>query len=300
MANTLLPTARSCKPFVRSRSSRVRTRAEKVTSIPARQGWFIENNAALIKAAGAYKPDAKLIAEVDALPAKGIEHYYKTEAANFNEDYLRDYVQVSQSRPDDATDAAAVQRMIGTQQAFLNKWKRDDYLKTSRDALDTLRSWANVVEDKALSANVSAKVAQISEQHATTLRQKYFGSPQLLDDAMDYYRLPVSDNSTVEPKVAAVRAQALKLGDEANAKNRYELAGSYYDVADAGDKADAVRERGRQLAMKKMQPQIDQMRKQADAMAKEFSDPAKVAEMQKQAEAASQCRAGPAGWGQGQ
>jgi hypothetical protein len=103
---------------------------------------------------------------------------------------------------------------------------------------------------------------------------------------MDYYRLPVSDNSTVEPKLAAVRAQALKLGDEANARNRYELAGSYYDVADADDKADAVRERGRQLAMKKMQPQIDQMRKQADAMAKEFSDPAKIAEMQKQAEAA--------------
>ncbi len=188
------------------------------------------------------------------MPAKGIDHYFKTEAANFNEDFLRDYVQIAQSRPDDPTDAAALQRMISTQQAFLNKWKRDDFLKTSRDALDTLRTWANVVEDKALSANVSAKVAQISEQHATTLRQKYFGSPQLLSDAMDYYRLPVSDNSLVENKLAAVRAQAMKLGDEANAKNRYELAGAYYDVADADDKADAVRERGRQVAMKKMQP----------------------------------------------
>jgi hypothetical protein len=38
--------------------------------------------------------------------------------------------------------------------------------------------------------------------------------------------------------------------------------------------------------MKKMQPAIDQARKQADAMQKELSDPAKVAEMQKQAEAA--------------
>jgi hypothetical protein len=250
------------------------------------EGWFLENNAALIKAAGAYKPDPKLIAEVDAMPAKGIDHYFKTEAANFNEDFLRDYVQIAQSRPDDPTDAAALQRMISTQQAFINKWKRDDFLKTSRDALDTLRTWANVVEDKSLSANVSAKVAQISEQHATTLRQKYFGSPQLLSDAMDYYRLPVSDNSLVDSKIVAVRAQALKLGDEANAKNRYELAGAYYDVADADDKASAVRERGRQVAMKKMQPSIDQMRKQADALAKEYSDPAKVAEMQKQAEAA--------------
>ena len=252
------------------------------------QGWFIENNAALLKAAGPYEPDPKLIAEVDAIPAKGIEHYFKAEAADFNEDFLRDLVQVAQARPDDATDAAALQRMISAQQAFINKWKRDDYLKTSRDALDTLRTWSSVVEDKALSASVSAKVAQISEQHATTLRQKYFGAPQLLSDAMDYYRLPVSDNSIVEPKIAAVRAQALKLGDEANARNRYELSGSYYEVAGANDKAEAVRERGRQLAMKKMQPQIDQMRKQADAMAKEYSDPAKVAELQKQAEAARQ------------
>jgi len=251
-----------------------------------KEGWFVENNAVLIKAAGPYAPDPKLIAEVDAMPAKGIDHYFKTEAANFNEDFLRDYVQIAQSRPDDATDAAALQRMISAQQAFLNKWKRDDFLKTSRDALDTLRTWANVVEDKALSANVSAKVALISEQHATTLRQKYFGSPQLLSDAMDYYRLPVSDNSLVENKLGAVRAQAMKLGDEANAKNRYELAGAYYQVADADDKADAVRERGRQVAMKKMQPSIDQMRKQADAMAKEYSDPAKIAEMQKQAQAA--------------
>ncbi len=247
--------------------------------------WFIDNNAALLKAAGPYKPDPKLIAEVEAMPAKGIEHHFKVEAAHFNEDFLRDYVQLAQTQPDDATDAAALQRMISTQQAFINKWKRDDYLKTSRDALDTLRSWANVVEDKVLSAEVNAKVAQISEQHADTLRQKYFGSPQLLRESMDYYRLPVSDSSTVEHKIAAVRTQALKLADEANAKNRYELAGSYYDVADARDKAEAVRERGRQLAMKKMQPQIDQMRKQADALAREYSDPAKVAEMQKQAEA---------------
>jgi hypothetical protein len=247
--------------------------------------WFVDNNAALLKAAGHYKPDPKLIAEVEAMPAKGIEHHFKIEAAHFNEDFLRDYVQLAQTQPDDATDAAALQRMISTQQAFLNKWKRDDYLKTSRDALDTLRSWANAVEDKALAAEVSAKVAQISEQHATTLRQKYFGSPRLLSEAMDYYRLPVSDNSAVEHQIAAVRTQALKLADEANAKNRYELAGSYYDVADARDKAEAVRERGRQLAMKKMQPQIDQMRKQADAIASEYSDPAKVAEMQKQAEA---------------
>jgi hypothetical protein len=87
--------------------------------------------------------------------------------------------------------------------------------------------------------------------------------------------------------VAAVGALALKLGSEADAKDRYVLAASYYQVADADAKAEAVRERGRQVAMKKMQPQIDQMRKQADAIQKEYSDPAKVAEMQKQAQAAA-------------
>jgi hypothetical protein len=82
-----------------------------------------------------------------------------------------------------------------------------------------------------------------------------------------------------------VRTQALKLGDEANGKNRYTLAADYYEVADADDKADAVRERGRQVSMQKMQPSIDQARKQAEAFQKQYGDPAKVAEMQKQAQA---------------
>jgi hypothetical protein len=250
------------------------------------ESWFAANNAAALKVTGAYRPDPKLIAEVDAMPAKGIAYAIQKEAANFNEELLRDYVQVAQAQPDDPTDANALQRMISVQQAFTQKWKSNGSVKTSQEALQTLRTWSITVEDKNLAATVTAKVAQISEQRATTLRQKYFGAPQFLRDAMDYYYLPASDNSTVEPQVGVVRAQALKLGDEANAKNRYGLAAAYYEVADADDKADAVRERGRQAAMKKMQPTIDQMRKQADAVAKEFSDPAKVAEMKRQAEVA--------------
>jgi len=71
--------------------------------------------------------------------------------------------------------------------------------------------------------------------------------------------------------------KALKLGDEANAKSRYTLAEGYYGTADADDKAKAVEERARQAAMQKMQPSIDQMRKQAEAIQKEFGDPAKIA-----------------------
>ena len=248
--------------------------------------WFAANNAAAMKAAGAYTPDPKLVAEVNAMPVKGIERATQKEASNFNEEYLKDYVQMMQSRPDDATDATAIQKMIGAQQAFTQKWKTDDMVKVSRDALNNLRMWGLTVQDQKLAATVAAKVAQLSDQRATTLRQKFAGAPKLLEDAMDYYRVPASDNQKVEVHVAAVRSQSLKLGDDANAKNRYSLAAAYYEVADADDKAEAVRQRGQQAAMQKMQPSIDQMRKQAEALQTQYGDPAKVAEMQRQAEAA--------------
>jgi hypothetical protein len=253
-----------------------------------RDGAFASNNATAIRVTGAYRPDPKFIAEVNAMPAKGIEHATQKEAASFNEEYLRDYVQLIQARPDDSTDANALQRLISAQQAFTQKWKAGDLIEESQDALQNLRMWGFAVQDQKLAATVAAKVAQLSEQRATTLRQKYFAAPKLLDEAMSYYRLPASDNSKAEAQVVAVRTQALKLGDEANTKNRYTLASDYYEVADADDKAEAVRERSRQVAMQKMQPSIDQARKQAEAMQKQFSDPAKVAEMQKQAQAARQ------------
>ena len=251
-----------------------------------RERWFIENNSAALKVTGAYAPDAKLIAEVDAMPAKGIEHTTQKEAANFNEDYLHDFVQVAQARPDDGTNANELQRAISASQAFAQKWNAVEYIKVSRKELETLRLWGLTVRDPKTAAAVAAKVAQLSEQRAATLRQKYFGAPELLEDAMTYYHVPGTDNAKAESQVASVRAQALKLGDEANAKNRYTLAMAYYGVADADDKAKAVEERARQATMQKMQPSIDQMRKQADALQKEFGDPAKVAEMQRQAEAA--------------
>ncbi|MEJ1960579.1 MAG: hypothetical protein WDO56_03135 [Gammaproteobacteria bacterium] len=248
--------------------------------------WFSSNNAVALKVTGAYKPDLKLLAEVNGMPAKGIERATQKEASTFNEEYLRDFVQATQARPDDATDANAVQRAIGAQQSFANKWKQDDLVKVSRDSLENLRMWGLAAQDKALAATVAAKVAQLAQLRATTLRQKYFGAPKLLEEAMDYYRVPVSDNSKVEVQVASVRTQALKLGDEANGKSRFTIAADYYEVAGAQEKAEAVREHSQQLAMQKMQPSIDQARKQAEAFQKQYGDPAKVAEMQSQAQAA--------------
>jgi hypothetical protein len=154
----------------------------------------------------------------------------------------------------------------------VQKWKRDDFIKASRDALQNLRMWGITVQDQKLAATVATKVAQISEQRARTLKDKYSGAPQLLEEAMGYYALPVSDNRLVEAKLSAVRALALKLGDDANAKNRYTLAAAYYDVAGAHDKAEAISNRGRQAAIQKMQPSIDQMHKQAEAARKAMQE----------------------------
>jgi hypothetical protein len=245
----------------------------------------VENNAAAVKVTGAYTTDPKYMAEVKAMPAKALERLLQKEAAAFNEQYLREYVQLAQNITDDVTDPAAVQRNIGAQQAFAQKWKQQDLVKASREALSDLRMWGLNVPDEQYSKTVATKVQQVTEMRATSLRTKFMGAPKLLEEAMDYYRGLGSENPDLDGKIAAIRAHALKLGDEANAKNRYSLASAYYDTAGEDDKARAVRDRQQQLAMQKMQPSIDQMRKQAEDMQRQFGDPAKVEEMKRQAEA---------------
>jgi hypothetical protein len=246
---------------------------------------FTSNNAAAVKAAGAYSPDPKWLAEINAMPAKALERGLAKESASFSEPYLQEYVKLVQGQTDDPTDANAFQRSISAQQAFAQKWKGEDPLKASRDALDNMRMWGIIVNDSQYSNNVTTKITQLVEMRATSLRTKFFGAPKLLDAAMDYYRLLGSENNKLEGQLAAIRAQALKLGDEANGKNRLMLAAEYYEVADASDKAQSARDRAQQASMQKMQPSIDQARKQAEAMAAQYGDPAKVEEMKRQAEA---------------
>jgi hypothetical protein len=249
---------------------------------------FRSNNEAVLKVIGGYAVDAKALAEVKAMPAKALERALQKEAAAFSEQYLREYVQVAQSAPDDQTDAAAVQRYIGAHQAFAQKWKNEDLMQVSRRTLDNLQMWGFNSQDPQYASTVATKVAQLVEIRATSLRTKFYGAPKLLEDAQDYYRVLGSENTKLDGQLAAVRAQASKLGDEANAKQRYALAAAYYKAANEDNKAKAVEERQRQLAMQKMQPSIDQARKQAEALQKEYSDPAKVAAMKQQAEAARQ------------
>jgi hypothetical protein len=252
-----------------------------------REQWFYSNNKAAHAAVPGYKPDPKLLAEVDAMPARALERLTKKEAAAFNEQFLRDYVQTVQAMPDDPTDSAGMQRALATHQTFVEKWKGEDLVKTSRETLRALRFWALKSHDPEFANTVNARTSQLVMLRASTLREKYNAAPKLLEDAIDYYHVLGTEDSKARAEIAATRAQALKLGDEASAKQRLALAANYYSAANQPEKARAARERNQQLVMQKMQPSIDQARKQAEEMQKQFGDPAKVEEMRRQAAAAA-------------
>ena len=271
-----------------------RTKADDPSAFQAAREYFdtrgIEsfqaNNAAAIKISGAYKPDPKLVAEVMAMPAKGFERAAQREAAAFNENYLREYVQLIQARPDDPTDGAALQRTASAQQSFARKWQQQDPVKSSRAALQSMRMWGLNGGDERLAKQAEAAYVQRADQHAQLLVQKYSGAPKLLEDAMDFITMQSLEQAKTDARVASIKAHAMKLADEANASKRYLLATEYYDVAGETAKAQATREKQSQLARQKMQPSIDQLPRQAAELQKQYGDPAKVQAMREQAEAA--------------
>jgi hypothetical protein len=258
------------------------TRARQVLDYRALPA-FASNNSVRLGVTGAYRPDPKHLQEVLAMPPKGVERALQKEAAAFNEQYLREYMQLIQSRPENLTDFAALQSYGNAHQALIQKW--GDPLKLSRDALDLAQSWSRVSNDSGWSKQADAQIRQRIEQRVATLTKSYGGAPELLKAAIDYQFAIAENEAGNKSREAAVQAQAGKLGDEANAKQRYSLAADYYDVARQEEKARSARDAQEKLAMSKMQPSIDQMQKQMQDMQKEFSDPAKVKAMQEQAAA---------------
>jgi hypothetical protein len=245
---------------------------------------FASNQKIQLGITGVYAPDPKNLAEVLAMPPKAVERAFKKEAAAFDEAYLREYVQMIQSRPDDPTDFEAMQVAMERAQAFAQKYPQD-LLKPSRDALGLVQAWAGASIDRAWSDATEARRAQRLTERVATLTKSYTGAPKLIEEAISYQVSINHDYKVNETKVAAIRAQAEKLGDEANAKQRLGLAAEYYGVADQDAKAQAARDKQQQLAMARMQPSIDQMQKQAEEMRAQFGDPEKVREMQEQARA---------------
>lgn len=249
-------------------------------SLPALQS----NNEAALAVTGPYAPNPAHLAEVLTMPAKSAERAFQKEANAFSEQYLREFVQLIQSRPDDLTDVAALQTANSAHQAFARKWGQDP-LKISLDALALVHSWSVATRDESLRDRLGAQRKQRLEQRAMTLAQKYSGAPKLLEAAVDYYHSPGVESGTYDSAIAKVKSQADRLGDDANAKGKHMLAVEYYGVAGQDAKAQAARDAQQRLAMAKMQPSLDAAKRQAEELQKQYSDPAKVQAMREQAEA---------------
>lgn len=171
---------------------------------------------------------------------RSYERTLQRESAAFNEQYLREYVALIQSRPENPPDADAVQRWSTAQRAFAQKWQDEDPMKTSRQALELMRMCGLDGHDENLRKSIENRFATLVEQRATTLRTAFHRAPKLLEDAMDYYRLR-GDHPDLEGELMAVRSQAMQLGDQAKGQRRYTLAAEYYRVAGDDAKAEAVR-----------------------------------------------------------
>jgi hypothetical protein len=245
---------------------------------------FIANHRGQLEVTGAYVLDARLRAEVLAMPATGVARALQREATDFNEAYLADIVKAVQSLPDDPTDLVAVQAATQRQQAFQRRWPLD-LLKASREELERVRQWAAVTPDAAARRSFEQQRVQRAEQRASTLLQRYREAPSLLAAAIDYQRSITNDQDSFVTRTAPVRTLAARLGDAASAANRLTLAASYYDVAGDNAKAATTRERQRKLALDKLRPAIDQAQREAEALRRTFGDPRQAETMRQQATA---------------
>jgi hypothetical protein len=236
-----------------------------------------------LEVTGPYSPDASLVQELRTALAKGPERTLQREAAAFDANYLKERVALVRSRPD-TIDFAANMAAANSERAFLQKWP-DELLKKSLRELGILREWSQVEPDETVRASILTKLLRRAEERAATLMASYNGAPEFLERAQDYCSA-VHDLKPAEPRIASIKALAGKLGDEAEAKGQLVLAGSYFQVADDRAKAQAVQKRQEQIGLKKLQPDIDASKRLAESMREQYSDPAKVEAMRKQAMAA--------------
>lgn len=245
---------------------------------------FQSNNAVRLSVTGAYRPSPTLVAELLTFPAKGIERALQREAAAFNEQYLRELVQLTQSQPSDLTDFTAVQSASAAHQAFAQKWPNDP-IKHSQSWLRTLQQWSTVTRDPELVNTAERNYSQRIEHHINLLTQRYNGAPKSLESAVDFVHMLNLEHAPTQARVVKIKSQARQLADDASAKQRFALAADYYTVAGDDAKAQAARDRMQQAAITKMQPSIDQMQRQAELMRAQYSDPETIRALQNQAEA---------------
>ncbi len=246
---------------------------------------FPANHARQLAITGAYSTDPSLVARVHAMPGKAVERALLAEAAAFNETYLQKRVALEQLHPNDPLDAAARQQYFARAQALATQFPNQDYLQDSRNALDLVQSWwhattlhptANPGESQA----IEKRMRERAQMRVTALTQKYSGDPKLLEEAMDYVHYLPSEAHTTAANIAKIKAQAETLGDAAAAKGRPLIAVAYYQVADADAKAKRINDQVNARVQERLQPEIDEAKRSAAAIAAQYSDPNKVAETQ--------------------
>lgn len=245
---------------------------------------FQANNAVRLAVTGAYRPEAALLTEIEQLPAKRFPAVLAREAQQFDENYLRETVALAQSMPENLADFQATQAAQARALAFQKKWP-EDRLDRSRALLQLARDWAYRLPDAQRDPLLQQAAARHGER-AATLAAKYAGAPVLLENAISYEQARDSDPAAAAPRVAKLQSQALSLGTTAERAQKYGLAAGYYSAAGDDARATAAREKQRQAALAKMQPQIDAAQRDAEALQARFSDPAQVEAMKRQAEAA--------------
>lgn len=236
-----------------------------------------------LQVSGPYMPEAGLVQEVRTALAKGPERTLQREAAAFDANYLKERVALVRSRSD-SIEVAAQLAAADRERAFLQKWP-EELLKKSLGELKVLRQWSEVERDPTIQMSIKAQLVKRAEERAGALTTSYNGAPELLEAAKDY-AIAVQDLKPAEPRIAAIKSTAGKLGDEAEAKGQLGLAYNYFKVADDDAKALAVHKRAEQMALKKLQPDIDEAKRAAAALREQYSDPAKIEAMRKQALAA--------------
>ena len=243
---------------------------------------FRSNEKLRLAVTGAYSPDPTLASLVRAMPERGVQRALQEEAGAFSEAFLQERVALIQARPDNPADVAAQQRWLSRAQASQARHARD-YLGESRAALERVRQWSVKTVNPGERESFERRRAERAQSRVQALTQKFAGAPDLLGAAQDYVAHVSSDADVQAPQQARIRRQAEQLGDAAAARKRYQLAIDYYGVAGADDKAARAREQLQAWAQQQLQPTLDAMQRDAQAMAAQFADPARVEEMKRQA-----------------
>lgn len=244
---------------------------------------FAANNAARLAVTGAYALDPALVSRVHAMPAQGLARALQAETASFNENFLAKNAAMIKARPADPADIAGLTQWQGSYVAFRQQFS-GNYMEEAQRALDRAKSWVNADRRSTDNAAHLKRIAQRADARVSTLTQKYFGAPDALAAALGFLARTTTDSQPDSQREARIRSQAENLGDAALKRSNFMLAIAYYDVAGAEAKSARANAQMQAHVEARMQDRVAAARKDAEAIAAQFSDPAAVAAMQRDAE----------------